>query len=198
MKTRSIVHRRPTNVPTHLPNPKGKATRYHDSMTAQLRSNQSRKKKLWTGWDANKPIMEELGKGWGPFDKGTTINPVHHHCGPGNSISSVPSKNPVDEACRQHDIKYGEGNAFKGFFSPDKLEADREFITAQEKAGGAGRLYAGVFRAKLAANKLLVEPATKIVRGVKRLFGGSRETEQKPRNDGMDQSSSNVMKPSYQ
>lgn len=37
-----------------------------------------------------------------------TWNPLQPHCGPGNTVSDMPSNDPIDEACRQHDIGYGK------------------------------------------------------------------------------------------
>jgi len=37
-----------------------------------------------------------------------TYNPFHPHCGPFNAVSKKRSRDPVDEACRQHDIGYSK------------------------------------------------------------------------------------------
>lgn len=36
------------------------------------------------------------------------FNPLHPHCGPGNSIAKTVPSNPVDAACWRHDIAYGQ------------------------------------------------------------------------------------------
>lgn len=36
-----------------------------------------------------------------------SLNPIHYHCGPFNGIKGE-SRNEADEACRMHDIRYGE------------------------------------------------------------------------------------------
>jgi len=74
------------------------------------------------------------------------MNPIHPHCGPFNKVNKRKSSDPVDEACRQHDIAYGEigPSAYWNYNN-----ADETFV--QQMSGQSGlpaRLYENVFRLK--------------------------------------------------
>lgn len=69
-----------------------------------------------------------------------TLNPVHRHCGPGNSVSSRASRNRADRICQIHDIRYGriQGNAsvfnrqyWRPYFYNN--DADAKFVKHQPK-----------------------------------------------------------------
>lgn len=72
-------------------------------------------------------------------------NPIHPHCGPGNSVSSEAPSDPVDRACWIHDQQYGQlENPYFTFNS-----ADQQFIDALEDEKGFGAaFYREVFKAK--------------------------------------------------
>jgi len=66
------------------------------------------------------------------------------HCGPGNSIGA--SSGPVDKACQEHDIAYGEMGKEAYFKFSD---ADQVLIDEMSKQPGIGpKLIASAFRAK--------------------------------------------------
>lgn len=75
----------------------------------------------------------------------------YHHCGPGNFVYDEPSSNPIDEACRQHDIKYGQ-MGYKAYFQFNS--ADQEFINNLDALPestsqiGRARFYSKVFKLK--------------------------------------------------
>lgn len=74
-----------------------------------------------------------------------------HHCGPGNYVYDSPSDNPIDEACRQHDIAYGK-EGMKSYITFN--DADQEFIDAMDSVPessshyGRAQVYSNVFKAK--------------------------------------------------
>lgn len=75
-----------------------------------------------------------------------TLNPIHHHCGPFNGVKRKKSKDPVDEACRRHDQKYGRYGA-KAYLYHNK--ADEEFIQDMEgQTGILPKMYGGYFKVK--------------------------------------------------
>jgi len=84
-----------------------------------------------------------------------TYNPWHPHCGPFNAVSKKRSRDPVDEACRQHDIGYGKiGN--KAYFYHNRY--DDEFIKRlKTKKGFLPLFYRKVFEAKKALAPSLPE-----------------------------------------
>lgn len=55
-------------------------------------------------------------------------NPFHPHCGPFNKVNDYPSDDPIDEACRIHDIQYeqlseiyGEKDTYLWFNEADEI-----------------------------------------------------------------------------
>lgn len=75
----------------------------------------------------------------------------YHHCGPGNFVYDSPSSNPIDEACRQHDIAYGK-QGFKSYFTYN--DADAAFTDTLDNLPettsqiGRARLYSNIFKLK--------------------------------------------------
>lgn len=70
----------------------------------------------------------------------------YHHCGPFNTVSNKRSRNAVDEACRQHDISYGNIGP-KAYFYHNK--ADDKFIRRMGgREGFRPWFYGSVFKLK--------------------------------------------------
>jgi len=92
-----------------------------------------------------------------------TLNPIHHHCGPGNDILPEDSDNPVDKSCRKHDLSYNEigyPHAYTHF-----SDADSTFIKEMNAMPGVLPIfYGGVFKfKKLIAPTLTNKPVSKQV-----------------------------------
>lgn len=79
-----------------------------------------------------------------------SINPLHHHCGPFNTVDAEGSEMPVDRVCQIHDIGYAEIQAQHGFLTPYVYQnkADDLFIKRASATGVAGKVYSSFFRGK--------------------------------------------------
>ena len=73
-----------------------------------------------------------------------SLNPVHRHCGPWNTMDALPPNDPVDRACWFHDKAYAEMGVTAYTTWND---ADEKFINDLESIGG-GSLYQFTFRIK--------------------------------------------------
>lgn len=75
-----------------------------------------------------------------------SLNPVHPHCGINLSVNPNPSKNRIDEICRQHDLAYGKIGPSAYFYYS---EADNDFIKDMSKqTGPLATFYTTVFKGK--------------------------------------------------
>lgn len=101
------------------------------------------------------------------------MNPVHYHCGPGNSIKEFKSENDVDEACRQHDIQYGKYQKVAGYFTPyfKSNDGDMQFIHDLESNTGGRfidrigkRYYSDLFKIKRVLAPRISPELEKLVR----------------------------------
>lgn len=79
-----------------------------------------------------------------------SINPIHRHCGPWNTVDDVESQNVIDEACRQHDLAYGELQYEHGWLYPylHFVDADQEFIDKLRPLGLGAAVYRYIFQKK--------------------------------------------------
>lgn len=83
------------------------------------------------------------------------MNPIHPHCGLNLSYSATPSGDPVDDACREHDIGY-ERLGKKAYFLNNKYDDEfRKRMKTQD--GWLPRFYKGFFDVKAAIMPTLVE-----------------------------------------
>lgn len=73
------------------------------------------------------------------------MNPIHHHCGPFNSIRDSTSR--IDEICKQHDLAYGKIGKIKPYFYYNP--ADERFIRSMDKQSGfLPKFYSSFFKVK--------------------------------------------------
>lgn len=73
-------------------------------------------------------------------------NPIDPHCGPFNPVSPLPSNNPIDEACRVHDLGYSRlgKRAYVEWNEADDEFLDRMNARPEKRA----KLYGLAFKAK--------------------------------------------------
>lgn len=82
------------------------------------------------------------------------MNPIHHHCGPFNTMKGASG--PVDNICRDHDMEY-EKIGPKAYLMFNK--ADEKFVKRMSKQKGwLPKVYAGVFKLKKHVTPHLADP----------------------------------------
>jgi len=99
---------------------------------------------------SRKRIYPDKGESSGKKSR-FSLNPIHHHAGPFNTVDDVKSSDPVDEAARVHDIMYGNAQTRHGFLSPYIRPGLADDIFVDEELASntvAGAIYALPFIAK--------------------------------------------------
>lgn len=112
-----------------------------------------------------------------------SLNPVHHHCGPFNTMDPI-RPDGIDGNCWDHDNDYKTIQDKFSMHTPYTYTSnadDNYIINAHSQPGIAGKLYAGVFRLKRKLSPRLapaldpISPYTEEKEMVRVLFKGKRE-----------------------
>jgi len=116
-----------------------------------------------------------------------TINPIHHHCGPGNTVKEEKSSG-VDEICRKHDLAYNKIGYPQAYLAYN--EADSEFVKDMDKQSGfLPFVYSSYFKLKKKLAPTLVSErkqnmrlrSGKTTRGIRHTPMGRRRSPTTPR-----------------
>ena len=75
-----------------------------------------------------------------------SLNPIHHHCGPFNTIKEANSL--VDAACKEHDLAYGKLGKKAYFRYNDADDIFRRKMKKYERNSKLARIYGSYFKYK--------------------------------------------------